>query len=316
MTAFMPWNERTKRRLKLRDLDILTALIETGSMGKAARRLNISQPAVSKAIAELERALGVRLVDRSRRGIMPTPFGLALKKRSVAIFNDLRQSVQDIDFLSDPTTGEIRIGTTEPVAVAIVSPCIDRLSRKYPGMSFHVVAGDTTRLYGELMERNIELAISRMVGPLPNELAAEILFYDSFVVLTSAKNPLTRRRKLALAELMSEPWALLPSDSFFGSLVAEAFRASGHEPPRSTVVTLSEYMKNDLLATGRFLTVLPNFMLNVHGRSPPLKALPVTLPNTRMPIGIVTLKNRMLTPLAQLFIETVRAIAKPMAQTS
>jgi DNA-binding transcriptional LysR family regulator len=86
----MPWNERTKRRLKLRDLDILTALIETGSMGKAASRLNISQPAVSKAIAELERALGVRLVDRSRRGIMPTPFGLALKKRSVAIFNDLR----------------------------------------------------------------------------------------------------------------------------------------------------------------------------------------------------------------------------------
>jgi DNA-binding transcriptional LysR family regulator len=312
----MPWNDRTKRRLKLRDLDILTALIETGSMGKAANRLNISQPAVSKAIAELERTLGVRLVDRSRRGIMPTPFGLALKKRSLAIFNDLRQSVQDIDFLSDPTTGEIRIGTTEPVAVAIVSPCIDRLSRKYPRMSFHVVAGDTTRLYGELMERNIELAISRMVGPLPDELAAEILFYDSLAVLTSAQNPLTRRRKLTLAELMSEPWALLPPDSFFGSLVAEAFRASGHEPPCSTVVTLSEYMKNDLLATGRFLTVLPSFMLKVHRRYPPLKALPVSLPNPRMPIGIITSKNRTLTPLAQLFIETVRAIAKPMAQTS
>src|SRR5262252_4132124 len=99
----MPWNDRTKRRLKLRDLDILTAVIDTGSMGRAAECLNISQPAISKAIAELERALGVRLVDRSRRGIVPTPFGLALKKRSIAIFNDLRQSVQDIDFLSDPT---------------------------------------------------------------------------------------------------------------------------------------------------------------------------------------------------------------------
>src|SRR5215468_7779711 len=140
----MPWNDHTKRRLKLRDLDILAALIDTGSMGKAASRLNISQPAVSKAIAELEQALGVQLVDRGRRGITPTPFGLALKKRSVAIFNDLRQSVQDIDFLSDPTMGEIRIGTTEPVAVAIVSPCIDRLSRKYERIHFHVVAGDTT----------------------------------------------------------------------------------------------------------------------------------------------------------------------------
>src|SRR5215469_7206669 len=112
----MPWNDRTKRRLKLRDLDILTALIDTGTMGKAASRLGISQPAVSKAIAELEAALGVRLVDRERRGITPTPYGLALQKRSVAIFNDLRQGVQDIDFLSDPTTGEIRIGTTDPVS--------------------------------------------------------------------------------------------------------------------------------------------------------------------------------------------------------
>jgi DNA-binding transcriptional LysR family regulator len=311
----MPWNDRTKRRLKLRDLDILSALIDMGSMGKAAGRLNISQPAVSKAIAELERALGVRLVDRSRRGIVPTPYGLALKKRCVAIFNDLRQSVQEIDFLSDPTTGELRIGTTDPLAVAIVIPCIDRLSRKHQRMSLHAIAGDTTSLYRELIDRNVELVVSRMVGRLPDELAAEVLFHDSFAVLTSAKNPLTRRRKLTLAELMNEPWALLPSDSFFGALVAQAFRAAGHEPPRGTVVTMSEYMKNDLLATGRFLTVLPSFMLKIPGRHPPLRALPVALPNPRTPIGIVTLKDRMLTPLAQLFIENIRAIAKPMAQS-
>src|SRR5262245_31057039 len=124
----MPWNDRTKRRLKLRDLDILMAVIDTGSMGKAADRLNVSQPAVSKAIVELEDALGVQLMDRSRRGVVPTAFGLALGKRSVAIFNDLRQGVQDIDFLADPTRGEVRIGTTEPIAAALVSPAIDRLS--------------------------------------------------------------------------------------------------------------------------------------------------------------------------------------------
>ena len=211
----MPWNDRTKRRLKLRDLDILMAVIDTGSMGKAANRLNISQPAVSKAIVELEDALGVRLVDRGRRGIVPTPYGLALQKRSVAIFNDLRQGVQDIDFLSDPTKGEIRIGTTEPVAVAIVSPCIDRLSRKYPRMIFHVVAGDTATLYRDVVERNIELAICRMIGRLPDELAAEVLFHDSLAVMTSATNPLTRRRKLTLADLVDEPWALLPIGQLF-----------------------------------------------------------------------------------------------------
>src|SRR5262249_36503169 len=124
----MPWNERIKRRLKLRDLDILMAVVETGSMGKAAGRLTISQPAVSKAIVELEDGLGVKLVDRSRRGVLPTPYGLALAKRSIAMFNDLRQGVQDIDFLADPTKGEIRIGGTDPIIVAIFSPVIDRFS--------------------------------------------------------------------------------------------------------------------------------------------------------------------------------------------
>jgi DNA-binding transcriptional LysR family regulator len=74
----MPWDERTKRRLKLRDLDILVAVVETGSMGKAAKRLDISQPAISKAIVELEDALGVRLLDRGRRGVVPTAYGVAL----------------------------------------------------------------------------------------------------------------------------------------------------------------------------------------------------------------------------------------------
>jgi DNA-binding transcriptional LysR family regulator len=311
----MPWNDRTRRRLKFRDLDILTTLIDACTMGKAASRLNISQPAVSKAVAELEAALGVRLVDRGRRGITPTPFGLALKKRSVAIFNDLRQGVQDIDFLSDPTTGEIRIGTTDPIMVAIASPVIDLLSRKYPRMFFHVVTGDTATLYRDVMDRNIELAICRMIGPLPDELAADILFHDAFAVMTSAKNPLTRRRKLTLAELANEPWTLYPSDSFFGTVVAQAFRANGHEPPRLTVATLSFSAQMELLATGRFLTVLPSFMLRVPSPNLPLKALPVALPNARMPIGIITLKNRTLTPLAQLFIDTVRAFAKPLAKS-
>jgi DNA-binding transcriptional LysR family regulator len=175
----MPWNDRVKRRLKLRDLDILMAVIETGSMGKAAIRLNISQPAISKSVVELEDALGVQLFDRGQRGVVPTPYGLALRSRSVSIFNDLRQGVQDIDFIADPTKGEIRIGMTEPIMSAIVSPVIDGLSRNYPRMFFHIVAGDNATLYTDVAERNIELAICRMIGELPDELAAEILFHDS-----------------------------------------------------------------------------------------------------------------------------------------
>lgn len=308
----MPWNERTKRRLKLRDLDILLAVIETGSMGKAASRRNITQPAVSKAIVELEHALGVKLFDRSRRGVVPTAYASALAKRSVAIFNDLRQGVQDIDFLSDPTTGEIRIGTTQPLAVALVCPVIDQLSSKYRRTFFHIVAGDSAALYRDVVDRNIELAICRMIGRLPEELDAEILFYDTLAVMTAAKNPLTRRRKLTLAQIAGEPWTLLPSESFFGTVIAEAFRANGHEPPRPTVTSLSFKVHDEMLATGRFLTVMPGFMQLILSNNPPLKTLPVGLRNPRTPIGLITLKNRTLTPLAQMFIDRIRARAKAL----
>src|SRR5438046_1667271 len=136
MSPEMPWNDRIKRHLKLRDLDILIAVVQTGAMGRAATRLHMSQPAVSKAVADLEHIFGVRLLHRSRRGAEPTPYGLALIKRGFALFDELRRSVEDIDFLADPTAGDVRIGTTEPIAAAIVGPVIDQLTKQYPRMSF------------------------------------------------------------------------------------------------------------------------------------------------------------------------------------
>src|SRR4051794_41431269 len=104
-------------------------------MGKAAGRLNMSQPAVSKAVADLEHVLGVRLLDRTHQGVEPTPYGLALAKRGVALFNELRQGVQDIDSLADPTAGGLRVGAPEPIAAAIVSPVLHPLTPPYPRMS-------------------------------------------------------------------------------------------------------------------------------------------------------------------------------------
>src|SRR5262245_14616040 len=158
-------------------------------MSKAATRFNMSQPAVTKVIAELEQTLGARLVNRSRRGIEPTPHGLALVKRGTAVFDELRLGVEDLDFLSDPTTGEIRIGCTEMVAAAIVWPAVDRLTQQFPRMVFHVVAAVAPVLQRELSERNIELAISRIADPVSEEHAVEILFQDRLVVATGAKNP-------------------------------------------------------------------------------------------------------------------------------
>jgi DNA-binding transcriptional LysR family regulator len=305
--------DRIERRLKLHDVRVLMSVVQAGSMSKAAERLGTAQPALSRSIAELEHTLGVRLLDRSPRGVEPTAYGRALIKRGIAVFDELRQGVRDIEFLADPTAGELRIGTTEAIATAIVSPLIERLSRTYRRMTFHLVTGD---ILSALNDRDIEVAISRLHVPIADEqLAIENLFYDSYVVAAGKRNPWARRRKIRLAQLVNERWTLLPQDTLPGTLMAEAFRASGLEPPRATVSTLSYNVHSRLLTTGRFLTVQPGFLSRLPGAHPSVIALPVELPSTRRPIGIISLKNRSLSPLAQRFLDSVRSIVKPLKST-
>lgn len=308
--------DRIGRRLKLRDLRILMTVVECGTMGKAAERLAVSQPVVSKAISDMEHAVGVRLLDRSQRGVEPTPYGRALIRRGIAIFDEMQQGLKEIEFLSDPTAGEVRIGATEPVAAAIVSPVIDRLSRQYPRMRFHVLATDGDTLFRALEARNIELVISRIAAPITDNYSLEILFHDALVVVTGAENPLARRRSVTLADLIDQPWTMGPRDTNFGSLQAGGFRAVGLEPPRLTVTTISNSLRSELLATQRFLSVVPGFSLLLPRRRRGLKALPVKLPHTRKPVAIVTLKNRSLSPAAQMFIERVRELTKPLAKSA
>jgi DNA-binding transcriptional LysR family regulator len=118
--GIMQLSDRIGRRIKLQDLHVLMTVVQAGSMGKAAERLNTSQPNVSRSISELEIALGVRLLDRHRQGIEPTEYGRALLNGGVAVFDELRQTVKNIEFLADPAAGEVRIGSNPLLASVCV----------------------------------------------------------------------------------------------------------------------------------------------------------------------------------------------------
>lgn len=311
----MQLSERIGRRIKLQDLHILMAVVQAGSMGKAARHLSTSQPNISKSILDLERALGVRLLDRHQQGIEPTEFGRALLDGGAAVFDDLRQTVKNIEFLADPTAGEVRIGSTPWLAANFTSAVVDRLSRRCPRIRFHLETRYAEGLHHGLYERRFDLVVAWRFGPIADErLGFEFLFDDRCVVAASAQSPWTRRRRLALADLVNEPWVLPPPGSGITSLAMKAFSASGLDYPRTTVVTDSPHVRMSLLATGRFLTILPASTLRSPTQRSELKALPVELPMTRIPNGIVTLKKRSLSPVARLFIETARDVAKSMAK--
>src|SRR5262245_39645879 len=122
------------------------AVVQAGSMRKAASLLNTTQPAISRTIAELEHTIGVQLLDRTRQGVLPTIYAEALLKRGNAAFDELKQGIRDIEFLADPTIGEVRIACPEIVCAGLLPVLLDRLSRRHPRVSVHVVLLDTTTL--------------------------------------------------------------------------------------------------------------------------------------------------------------------------
>ena len=311
----MEWTERIGRRLKLRDLHILLVTTKSKSMGKAAAELAVSQPVVSKAISDLENAVGLRLLDRGPQGVEPTLYGDALLKWGLAVFDDLRQAVKELEFLTDPTAGEVRIGSTEPMAAGFVAAVIEQLSRKHPRVIFHVTPADRiTLVKRELRQRNVELVVTSTYGLAPeDDTEVEVLFNDRHVVVASAQYRWARRRPIKLTDLINEPWVLPPPDSIPGAEVAEVFRANGIEPPLAHVVSFSVPLHYHLLATRRFVTMLPLSMLCL-GKGLPLKLLPIKLSVRLRPTGIVTLKNRTLGPVAKRFIGCAREVALSLAR--
>jgi DNA-binding transcriptional LysR family regulator len=174
MDDAMQLRDRIGRRMKLQDLHVLMTVVQAGSMGKAAALLNTGQSAISRSIAELEQALGVRLLDRHRQGVEPTEYGRAFLECGAAVFDDLREGVKKIERLADPGTGEVRIGSSPYLTEIFVPAVIKRLSRRYPRIVFHLVAAEETeRLRRELTERKIDLLL---LGERP---AFETRYLDS-----------------------------------------------------------------------------------------------------------------------------------------
>lgn len=296
------------RRLGLRELRMLQAVAEHGSMAKAAHRLAVSRPVVSKTIADLERTLGVRLLDRNPQKVEPTVFGRALLRRCLPIFDELRQGVAELRFLSDAESGELRIGASEYMAAGLIPAVIDRLSRDRPGLLFKLELLDPVE---QLRERRVEFVIARLLSQQRDpDLEDEVLFHEKVFIAAGRNNKWAGRRKVAIAELAGEPWILAPPEVEPGSPIVEAFSAAGIALPRAKVLGLSLPLRNGLLATGRFLTIVPGSVLRFGAERTLLKVLPVELPPWRLPVAITTVKNRALTPLGDLFLARTRELAR------
>jgi DNA-binding transcriptional LysR family regulator len=307
----MDWGQRIGRRLKLRDLHILFAVVECGSMARAAKQLAVSNPVISKAIASLEHTLGVRLLDRDVQGVHLTIHGRALIDGGLAAFGELRHAVQTIESLSDPSTGEVKVGSSIAIASGFIPAVIARLIRRFPRISVDLLAGEPSTSFRVLEDRRVDLVILHMHRPISRQdVHVEVLYEDPYVVVAGAQSMWARRRKIELAELVNQPWALPPADSALGAIFVDAFLARGLNYPRMAVSTQTMPARAALAVTGSLLTILPRSALKFSAGNPPLKALPIDLPTTSRPTAILRLKSRSPSPAVQHFIDHTRDAAK------
>jgi DNA-binding transcriptional LysR family regulator len=194
-----------------------------------------------------------------------------------------------------------------------VSAVIDRVSRRFPRIAFDLVSAPVETVCRDLSERRLDFLITRKVGPVGDaRLSFEVLFDDALVVVAGAGHPLARRRKVTRRELAGQLWVLPPPGLALGASIVDAFRALGLVHHGANVTTVSPEVRMSLLATGRFLTIFPASALRFSAGRSGLKVLSVALPIVSVPNGIVTLKNRTLSPVAQLVVDIAREVAKPL----
>jgi DNA-binding transcriptional LysR family regulator len=319
MLKRIDWDGQIGRRLRLRDLHVFFTVAQCGSMAKAAAQLGVSTPTVSEVIANLEHGIGVRLLDRSPQGVEPTSYGHALLKRTLIVFDELKQGIKDIEFLDDPTTGEIRIACSLAIAFTVIPHVFDQFVKKYPRVVLHfdevTSAVDPSDLQ-ELRERKYDLILGRGWAPQlgdqsADDLNVKSLFDDQLVIAVGAKSKwAARRRKIDLAELVDEPWIMQGPQTWNYQSLAAACHARGVATPRASLVTLSMAVITHFLADGQFITSMPRSVAYFCK----LKVLPVDLPTRPWPVNIVTLKNRTLSPVVERFIECAREVTRPMRE--
>lgn len=303
---------RLGRSLKLRDLHTLTVVAELGSMAKAAAFLSITQPAVSQAIADLERFAGIRLLDRGPRGVVLTVAGEAMVARGRQALDTLDLGMRDIAFLTDGGHGVVRIGADMAfIAGGLMADIIIHLRSRHPGISVHVFETSmrvSAPEYRELLERGIDVLLGRRSHEnIDSELLVEHLMEEKLKVVTSSTHPLAARKRIDWADLTGESWILAATDSMARITLEDEFRQRGLKVPDAAIATYSMQLRQQLLTTGEYLTVMTEYSFRHGADRWGLYALPLEC-SQRLPVVIQRLKHRSSTPVVERFLRSARAV--------
>jgi DNA-binding transcriptional LysR family regulator len=300
--------------MELRHLRHLVAVIENGSLGRAARELNLSEPALSKSIRVLEGQLGVQLLDRGPRGMQPTVFGTALHRHARAVMTELAHAVGELRELRGVSKGVVRVGAQPSLASRMLPAAIAALQARRPGVKVvaHVA---TTDLLTMVRDGSLDLILVTLVPELADSALDEEFLQDDEILLVAGRDsPLAGADPPPLPALLAARWVLPRAPDPLRLAFEQAFRRHGAEPPRVDIESGSETLIRACVERHGAASLLPRSLVqDALASGVIVQVLAPDFALTRR-LGVVRRRGASLSPAAAAFLACLREGARA-AQT-
>jgi DNA-binding transcriptional LysR family regulator len=299
------------RKFRLRHLALIAEIYDCRSILKASRRLSLTQPTVTKALQDIEATLGLKLFERSNRGIEPTEYGEIFARHAKVLLAQLRHAAEELENLRVGYSGKVSVGTLLAASASILPDAIVLLKRERPGVAISVIVGTYDVLMPSLLAGDLDMVLGR----LPAQGRSRALVYEEFYaepicVVARRGHPLTRKRRLALRDLTNEPWLLPLPETELHRQIERAFIDAGAKLPKNVIESVSILTNRVLLRKSDCLGVMPYHVALDDVEHGLLAILPVKLKSLEGPVGVIVRAPGDLPPAASALRECLRAAAK------
>jgi len=300
-----------RARLKTRQLLLLIALDDERNIHRAASELNMTQPAASKQLKDLEDTLGVTLFDRLPRGMRPTIYGEAMIRHSRMALTSLSKAHEDIVALKSGLSGQVDVGVILSPGLSLIPPAIAKVKEQSPMLRIGVEVESSNILLARLMHGELDFLVGRILDENNSlDLGYEELSDEPVCAVARVGHPLQSARSLSLKDIVDAPWIMAPKGSILRSRCDQMFRNSGLTPPANVVDTTAILVITSLLQQTDFLYAMPTEVARYYSQARLLDILPIELPCKMDGFGIITRRDQLLSPGAVILQQAIRDVAK------
>ena len=302
----MQKNGLFSQRIRLRHLHTFVAVDHQGTLWRAAETLNLSQPALSKTLNELEQLTGTRLFERGRLGAQLTLVGEQFLTHAVKVLDALNTAGQALNRKEGLNSDIVRIGALPTAALGILPSVIGQFHQQQKDITLQVATMNNTMLLAGLKSGEIDIGIGRMSDPeLMSGLNYELLFLESLKLVVRPGHPLLQET-VTLSRVMEWPVVVSPKGTLPRQNAETLLQSQGCKIPSGCIETLSASLSRQLTVDYDYVWFVPSGAVKDDLRRGLLAALPVPTQGAGEPIGILTRVDATLTAGTQTLLSAIR----------